>query len=255
MDLTHRVNLKTAADAEFDDWMRNKAEEDWLSITGLPRLSSSLTQKDWQVQAKRQVKEMLRLVLQTNKAHVSFEVIVVVNPIKWRTTGPTVYNVRLNSVEASKRIRDLFSGFFSPANPVKLPSSLKGLQLRNKVTLNTKIRITILRQLGENYVEKNNGASFKLRGFESRPTLFISPPSGSSVRPRSFTFIEAINSLPTHFSDERLTQIFNTVGTSNRGHLRQLFQVINDDDHDRCLELVKQYHQIAVRETVKMRTV
>lgn len=243
MALTHRVNHKTAADAEFDDFLRNKSEEDWFTVSGLPRLPSSLNNQQWQVQAKRQVKDMIRLVLQINKVQLAYEVLVVVNPIKWRTTGRTVYNVRLNSIEVSKRIRDLYSGFFQHSNPVKLPSSLKGVDLRNKITLNTKIRIAIMKQIGARYVEANQGASFKVRGYDSRPTIFINPPSGSTSKARSFTFMDAITSLPSHFTDERLTQIFMVIGTSNRGRLRQLFQVVSDDDHDRCLELVKKFHQ------------
>ena len=244
--LNHRVNLKTAADAEFDDWVRNRSEEDWVTIEGLPRLRSDLSDRDWQVEAKRQVRDVIRLVLKINKASVSFEVLLVVNPIKWRKTGRTIYNVRLNSAEASSRIRDIFSGFFRRVGPVSMPPSLKYVSLRNKITLNTKIRIEIMKQLGEKYVLSNQGASYQMRGYEPRPRLIIRPPAGATgadARIRSLFFTDAIALLPTHFSDSQLTQIFMKIGSSNRGLLRQLFVVVSDDDHDRCLELVKKYHE------------
>ena len=241
--LNHRVNLKTAEDAEFNDWVRNRNEEEWFTISNLPRLPQ-MDNQAWQVAAKKQVQDVLRLVLQANRVNLSFSILVVVNPIKWRTTGPTVYNVRLSSVEASKRIRELYSGFFRHANPVKLPSCLKGVKLRNKVTLNTKIRIQIMRQLGDRYVESNRGASYKMRGYDPRPILVIEPPPGATgPRFRSLTFTEAVASLPTHFTDEDLLQIFLVAGGSNRDRLRALFVVLSDDDHDRCLELVKKFHQ------------
>ena len=242
--LDHRVNLKTAEDAEFHDMLRNKNDEDWFNITGLPRLSSKLDNRGWQVEAKRQIRDVLRQVLQLNKVNISFEILVVVNPIKWRTTGPTIYNVRLSSVESCRRIRDLYSGFFRHSNPIKLPSNLKGVKLRNKITLNTKIRLAIMRQLGEHYIGSNPGSSYKVRGYDPRPLLVLTPPSSDpSSRMRSLIFTDAVSTVRAHFNDEDLIQIFMSVGTSNRGRLRALFVVLSDDDHDRCLELVKKFHQ------------
>ena len=252
--LDQRIRLKSAIDAEFSDWIRNRNEEDWISITGLPRLSSDLDHREWQVEVKRQVRDLIRQILKANNARFNFEVLLVVNPLKYRKTGPTVYNVRLNSVEVSTRIRELFSGFFRHHNPVKKPPGFKGLQLRNKITLNTKIRIAILRQMGELYVESNRGGSFKVLGYQPRPCLVIQPPPTSGSGPgssssrregqrRTLTFIDAISTLPHNFSDAALTQIFMTIGEHCRGELKQLFSVLNDDSHDRCLELVKAFHQ------------
>ena len=36
--LNSRFNLKFAADQEFNDWVSNRADEDWINITGLQRL-------------------------------------------------------------------------------------------------------------------------------------------------------------------------------------------------------------------------
>ena len=154
--LRHDYSLKAAIDAEFADWVENRANEDWFTVAGLPRLSVT-DRSDWQVQVKRQIRELIKQVQQINRVNFSFEVVYVHNPIQKRTTGPTFYNVRLGSVETSRRVRDLFSGFFRGNNPHKIPSNLKGVQLRNKVTLGTRIRIAIMRQLGANYKDSNPG--------------------------------------------------------------------------------------------------
>ena len=155
--LNHDYSLKAATDAEFSDWVENRADEDWITVSGLPRLTAK-DGSDWQVQVKRQVRDLIKQVLQVNRVNIGFEVVYVHNPLRMRTTGPTMYNVQLSSADSSRRIRELYSGFFRRNNPHKLPSNLKGVGLRNKVTLGTRIRIAIMRQLGANYKASNPGA-------------------------------------------------------------------------------------------------
>ena len=154
--LTHEYSLKVAADAEFSDWVENRADEDWMTVQGLPRLQAK-DGSDWQVQVKRQIRDLVKQVQQVNRVNFSFEIVYVHNPLRKRTTGPTLYNVQLGSVETSRRIRDLYSGFFRRNNPHKLPSNLKGIGIRNKVTIGTRIRVAIMRQLGANYKASNPG--------------------------------------------------------------------------------------------------
>ena len=237
--LQRQVCRKVAVDAEFDDWTQNKSDEDWIVIRGLPRLNVS--RQDFPDAARRQVADMIKLVLNTHRVRLDFEVVFVFNPFSRNDSGPTLYNVKMDSVYSSKRIRDLFSGFFRHHRAVQLPPSLKGVELRNKITLETKIRISILRQMGVKYQASNPGSSFKVRGFGARPTLVTSPPRSSTERQRTYTFIQAVTSLPCSFSDEHLAPIFQTVGDRFRGKLQDLFVVLNDDDHDRCLELAKNH--------------
>ena len=174
---------------------------------------------------------------------IDFEVILVSNPFSRTTTGPTLYNVRMDSAHTSKRIREIFSGFFRRIRPVQMPPALKGIEVRNKVTLETKIRITILRRLGERYRDTNPGSSYIVRGFDSRPTIFITPPKTSTEQARKYNFIQAATTLPATFTDEDLAVIFQTVGDRFRGKLQSIFLVLNDDDHDRCLELAKNHNR------------
>ena len=234
------VNVKVASDGEFKDWTINRNEEDWLTILGAPRLGKMKT-REWQAAARRQVHEMLKAVLRINCVKMDFSVLYVGNPVRGRTTGLTVLNVKLNSVAVSTRIRELYSGFFRKENPISLPPQFRGISIRNKVTLNTRIRLRILRELGNIYVASNPGASFNVKGFDPRPLLITTPARGSDTRPKTYSFVEAATSLPAPFSDEALASIFQVVGTHCEGELRSLFIVITDDERDRCLKLVKEF--------------
>ena len=183
---------------------------------------------------------MIKLVLKLNKIRdLDFTVLYVGNPLKHQKNGPTLYNVRLDSTYASKRIREIYSGFFRHSRPVDMPPSLKRVEVRNKVTLETKIRISILRQLGSIWKEANKGSDFKVKGYDPRPVLVTFPARGSSERPRTFNFIQAATSLNANFSDEQLSYIFSNVKNHHQGNLRALFLVIDDDDRERCLQLVQ----------------
>ena len=240
-NLNGRVSIKTAVDSEFRDWMTNRSEEDWLTILGLPRLGQ-MTQREWQTAARKQVTSFLRDVLNVNRVRLDFAVLHVVNPVKHRPAGKSVLNVRMNSVATSERLREIYSGFFSPGSSVRLPQDFRGISVRNKVTLATRIRIRILQQFASNYLASNPGASAKVRGYDSRPTLMTVPPRGSTTaRPRAYTFIEACTMLPAQFTDDSLAQIFQVVGTHHPDELRSVFIVLSDDDRERCENLAKNY--------------
>ena len=120
--LSAHHDLKQAVHAEFSDWMLNKSEEDWVTITGLPRLSCG--RREWPDAARKQVNKLVQQVLDINQANLEGRILFVNNPIPHRTTGMTVYNVQLSSLEAAKGLRGLFSGFFKHSGPKKLPTSL-----------------------------------------------------------------------------------------------------------------------------------
>ena len=239
--LTSQVNKKSAADAEFNEWVLNRSEENWLTIAGLPRLSGSLTRSEWQQAAKPQVRACLLEVVKFFKVNIRFEVLVVTNPIKNANARLRLLNVRLSSVEASKAIRDAFSGFFrGGANSPTRPPGLKGIDIRNKVTFESRIRVAILKQLGLNYQASNPGASFKARGFDSRPQLVIVPPSSASdTRVRTMFFMEAIRMLPVILSDDNPIAIYRVLGGGFQGRLASLYVVLDDEDRDRISELLR----------------
>ena len=130
--------------------MINRSEEDWLVVKGLPRLSGT---SDWQDNARRQVADLIKLVLHANRTDLNFEVVYVSNPFRFQPNRPNSYNVRMDSIRSAKHIRELFSGFFRRNRPLTKPPPLKGVSIRNKVTPDTKIRIAILHQFGSIYKE------------------------------------------------------------------------------------------------------
>ena len=234
--LQRQVDLKTAIDAEMSDMMFNRSEEDWLVVAGLPRLTGDR----WQDAARRQVADLFKLVLRVNRVNVPFEVRYVSNPFRYQTNRQNMYNIRMDSVASSKRLREIYSGFFRHNRPVALPPALTGVSVRNKVTPETKVRISILHQFGSIFQESTRGASYKVLGHDSRPLLQTIPPHGSAERMRTYTFIQAVKLLPASFTEEHLIRIYQVVGNQQQGNLKSTFVVLNDDDRDRCLELVKQ---------------
>ena len=232
-----QAHFKVASDAELHDWMLNRADEDWMVVANLPRISNT---RDWQDAARRQVADVIKLVLHANRINMSFEVMYVANPFRFQTNRQNVYNVQMDSASSSKRIRDVFSGFFRGRRPVNLPAPLKGVSIRNKITPSSKIRISILHQLGSIYTETNPGASYKVRGFGSRPLLNTFPAQGTNGHQRTYTFMQAVTMLPATFSDDHLVRIYQVVSGQHPGNLQSLFVVLRDDDRERCLELVKQ---------------
>ena len=98
-----------------------------------------------------------------------------------------------------------------------------------------------MKQLCQNYKEKNPGSSFALKGFESRPQLTLFPPSGArDGRQRTMFFIEAVTTLPALFSDDQLMPIYRLIGANFRGRLEATFVVLRDDDHDRLLAKLRE---------------
>ena len=106
--LQSQADYKMASDSEFDDFMLNRSEEDWFTIKGLPRLTQ-VSHSEWQGAARKQVSDVIKYVLNINKVRLDYTVLLVVNPFRHLTSGPTTYNVRMNSVYVSEQIREIFS--------------------------------------------------------------------------------------------------------------------------------------------------
>ena len=252
--LAGKVSTKMAAEAEFSDWVVNRSEENWVTILGLPRLSIT-DNRAWQEAARKQVIDLFKTVLRANRTGLDYTIMHIGSPTRFRSNGVSVLNVKLDSVHSSSRIRELYSGFFRHNRPVSLPAHLRGVSVRNKVTLESRIRLEIMKQLGPNYKASNPDSTVKVRGYGPRPTMVIFPapasaaPSGgtasSTVRRRSqtFDFIQAVTKLPVNFTDENLARIFQIVGPHNVGELRQLYIVLSDDNREQCEALVRSHRR------------
>ena len=60
--LAANCDIKFARDAEFNDWVSNRSQEDWMTILGLPRISAA-NDREWQLAVKRQINDAIKLVL------------------------------------------------------------------------------------------------------------------------------------------------------------------------------------------------
>jgi hypothetical protein len=136
----------------------------------------------------------------------------------------------MEKVEDSKLIRSKF-GFFFRGGEDKRPSELAEVSVRNWVTHETRVRLAIMKVLGQRYVDANQGSKMKLVSYEPRPLLTLIPPSTSrDKKVRRYNFMEAINRLPSsHLTSSEIGSIMKTVGNKFAGKLRSLFVVVSDD--------------------------
>ena len=225
-----RLNLafecKTAEDSEMSDFHENVRTEDWFVISGLTRLPSGLSPKDWQVQTIKDVQGVLSILFPQRE----FSIAYVQNNTGRHKDAKAKYFVQMRSVEDSKLIRDTFGSFFVGGKP-SVPPALKHISIRNRVTPGTLVRVAILRIYAERYLASNPGAKVKVVGYEPRPMLKLTPPPSatSDSRTQVYNFIQAVRSLPSNFNSSEQEKILREVNPKLLGKLRPLFVVINDD--------------------------
>jgi hypothetical protein len=129
----------------------------------------------------------------------------------------------------SQEVRSKFGSFFI-GGVDRRPSQFKHVSISSRVTPGTQVRVAVLRALGKNYEDSNEGGKAKVISYESRPIIRITPaPEVTDKRVRTFTYMEAIRSLPIKFSTEQMSSILKKVDPKFRGKLRSTFVVLDDD--------------------------
>ena len=222
--LSVEVASKSIVDSELACFQANLCHEDHIVMSGLKRISSKLSPKEWQVQAVQDVQVVLSI--HTGK---NIPIVFVKNSTGAGKDAVTTYLVKLTSVQVSKDIRTSFKEFFTGGTDTR-PPALKGISIRNCVTPATQVRHSLLRLLGERYVNSNPGSKFILIRYEPRPMLKLFPAADASdKRVKSFNYVEAIRSLPIHFTEEELMPILQKVSLKLKGTLKATFGVIDDD--------------------------
>ena len=219
--LNSSVELKSAIDAELFDFQQNIRFEDCFTISGLARLPSGLAPKEWQKRARIDVQAVLTILMGRE-----YPIVVVLNSTSKRKDAPATYHVQLTSVADSKEIRKKF-GLFWLGGLDKRPEALTHISLQIRVTPATSVRIGILKVFGRRYTSSNPGSSFQVINYDPRPILKIYP--AKDQRAQTYNFIEAIQSLPTNFTQDELDFIIRKVSPKLYGQLRPLFIVISDD--------------------------
>ena len=221
--LNAAFDTKSAEDSELFDFHKNIRLQSCFVIEGLTKHPQGMDPKEWQVKVKDEVRAVLSILLNREPP-----ILFVMNNTSKRKDAPAKYHVQMAHLSDSQEIRDTFGAFFVGGD--KRPPALKHLAIRNKVTLATSVRITILKVLGRRYEEENEGSRFQVINYEPRPVLKLHPSStAESRRVQSYTFIQAIRSLSTDFTTEETDRIIQSVSPKLYGQLRSLFVVINDD--------------------------
>ena len=154
--LNNVVENKTAEDAELSEMQENIMFEDHFMIAGLRRLPK-LSPKEWQERAKNDVSGVLKILFPDR----DFKIIFIKNASGPNKELPARYQVRMDSVAASKEIRDYFSKFFfvdKDGKKAARPPALEKISIRNRLTHESRVRVMILRVLGEHYLESNPGS-------------------------------------------------------------------------------------------------
>ena len=214
------VETKVAFDAELDDFHANERFEDSFVIYGLAPIASTLTGKAWQEQALRDVKAVLLILLGRE-----FSIVVVQNATS-RVPGAEVrYNVKMVNVSDSKMVRDKFGSFFAGGKDAR-PDALKGINIKNRVTPETRTRIDILKLMAQRYRVSNKEGKAQVISHESRPLIKITPPpSASDRRVRTYTYVEAVKRLPGNLPEADIIPILRRINPELMGEFIRLWRL------------------------------
>ena len=223
--LNQCFEYKTAVDAEASDYQENIRLEDSFVIEGLPRINGTdLSPKDWQVRARRDVLDAIKKLLGKE-----LPIVFVSNATGRGKDALVRYVVKMAHVSDSAEIRGKF-GFFFEGGVNKRPPHFKNVSIRNALTKNTRIRISLLHLYGTHYKESNSGSKYKVIGFRPRPVLKLIPgPDASDRRVQTYSFIDAARKLPARFSAEEVTPLVQKIDSEFHGRIRAIFVVLTDD--------------------------
>ena len=220
--LSKSFELQCAISAEFAEFNENVRNEDFIMVSGLPRLPK-LDPKEWQVRARADVDQVLEALGFEHRTRY------ILNSTGRGKDSRTLYKARLTSASASKEVRDKFSSFFAGGKDSR-PASLSQVSIRNCVTPGTLARLAILQLLGRRYKESNPGSRCQVVSYESRPLLKLTPPQGASdTRTMTFNYIEAIQKLPTCFTPTETSELMKRISPRLHSCLRSTFGVVSED--------------------------
>ena len=218
------IESKTAADAELADFRANQGFEDSFVVFGLAPIPAELVGKAWQERAVKDVQGVLVALMGRE-----FKIVFVKNATSRAKDAEVAYNVQLTDVSESKQIRKKFGTFFYGRKDGR-PDALRHINIKNLVTRETKIRVSILKLLAQRYRDMNPGGKAQVVDYDPRPIIKITPPpTATDRRIKSFNFVEAVRKLPCTFTPEEVAPIIRRIDPQLVGQIRSLFIVLSDD--------------------------
>ena len=147
MGLFHDVRLKksggvqkeprTAIEAELADFHANEKFEDSFVISCLSAISSDLVGKAWQDQAVKNVQAVLLILMGRE-----YNIIFAQNSTSRVPRSEVKYTVKVSVVPESRSISKKFGSFFlGGGGKDSRPEALLGINIKNRVTPETKTRV------------------------------------------------------------------------------------------------------------------
>ena len=223
--LNRVVEDQIAIESEIADFRSNERFEDCFMIYGLPKLSDDLVGKPWQDAALRDVKAVL-LILMGREMPIVF----VKNATTRQKDAEITYSVQMSDVSSSSAIRRKFGSFFL-GGVDRRPEGLLHVNIKNRVTPETRIRISLLKLLAKRYRDANPGSRVQVISYDPRPILKITPAQNSSDRRiKTFNYVEAVKKLPVPPSAE-VEPILRRVRPELLGKIRATFIILSDDEY------------------------
>ena len=120
-------------------------------------------------------------------------------------------------------IRDKFGSFFLGKKDGR-PDNLRHVNIKNRVTPETKTRIDILKLLASRYRASNPEGRAQVISFEPRPLIKLTPPpTASDRRVKVYNYVEAVRKLPCNFSSDEITPILRRINPELAGQVVLLF--------------------------------
>lgn len=119
---------KFAIDCELADWNTNKAEEDSVVVTGLPKPPANLDSREFQRVTCLAVQKLVDALIATSPPKVKY-----IRNMSGGRAGMTI-DAKFATTTEARMVRDRFALFFKP-NPPARPDCLWDVNLRNKVLI------------------------------------------------------------------------------------------------------------------------
>ena len=217
---------KVAIDAELSDFLKNERFEDTFVVEGTPRIPDDVVGKPWQDRAVRDVRKVIKILMGKE-----LRIVFVQNATTRQADAIVTYNVKMSSVSDSKAIRDKFGSFFLGGRGDQRPPALKPYSIKNRVTPETKIRISLLKLLAQRYRDSNPGSRVQVIGYDPRPLIKITPAADASDRRvKIYNYVEAVKALPIPSASE-LAPIIRRINPRLSGQIRSVFIILSDDQY------------------------
>ena len=171
------VDHRIAIDAELADFRENERLEICFEISGLERIGSEFFGKAWQDRAVRDVQAVIKTLMGSTR-----EIVFIQNATsRIRPDAEVTYSVKMANLSDSSAIRKKFGSFYL-GGVDKRPPALKHVNIKNRVTPNTRTRISVLKLLAARYKTSNPGAKVQVIHYDPRPQLKITPTAGAEDR-------------------------------------------------------------------------